>query len=111
MKKLLSNITVIILMLSFAVVLLGCTKITEQNYNRIEVGMDEGQVNLILGPPTKSDSVNFFGANATTSVWNTQNTEITILFINHKVVIKGLKANGNKNQLQMPNLNLNLTNS
>ncbi len=89
----------------------ACTQITQENYNKIQVGMDMSQVNLMLGPPTTSNSVNFFGATATTSVWKNQNTEITILFINDKVEIKGLKQGPNKNVIQGPNLNLNLTNS
>lgn len=111
MKKTWGFFTLIILLCSIALVLSGCTKITEENYNKIQVGMDINQVNLILGPSTRSDSVNFFGANATTTVWRTPTTEITILFVNNKVVIKGLKANGKQDQLQMPNLKLNLTNT
>ena len=111
MNKAGNFIKLVFIYLIIILALAGCTQISEQNFNKIQVGMDMSQVNLILGPPTTTNSVNFFGASATTSVWKNQSTEITILFVNNKVEIKGLKQGQNKNVVQLPSLNLNETNT
>lgn len=105
MKKLnqLKNIFILIVMI---ITLTACTQVTEENYNKVQVGMTMSQVTAILGPPSNTESVNFLGFSGTTAVWKTQSTEITILFFNDKVQVKGLKQvqnqNPSQNQFQIP---------
>ncbi len=44
--------------LAFAVVyLVGCSKITRQNYDKIEMGMPRSDVEMVLGKPTNCEKV------------------------------------------------------
>lgn len=111
MKKLYQAAQICLLIFSVIVILSACTQVTEDNFNKVQVGMTLEQVTAILGPPTSTDSVNFMGFSGTTAVWKTQDAEITVLFFNDKVQVKGFKQVENKNQFQSPLNNLNITSS
>lgn len=104
-KKLMTLIGIIIFMSA-------CTQVTQDNYNKVRVGMTMSQVTAILGPPSNTESVNFLGFSGTTAVWKTQSTEITILFFNDKVQVKGLKQVQNLNPSQnLPQTTFNKINT
>ena len=96
-----------------AVLLLGClgggglmiwlasgsltNKVTEENYNKIKLGMNEAQVKAILGEPTAVEDLDQAAGNVgikirmpTTGlrvlVWKNGNNRITLTFRNDKVV-------------------------
>jgi hypothetical protein len=74
--------------LVFAVVLAGCSKITQENFGKIDQGMQEREVLSLLGSPTESSSVDVLGVSGTTSRWVGRDAEIIIRFVNGKVALK-----------------------
>ena len=102
--KMLNRVAVISILIGMMVTLTACTQVSEENFNKVQVGMTMDQVTAILGPSTRTESVNFMGFSGTTAVWRSQTTEITILFFNDKVQVKGLKQiqDLKPNQFQVP---------
>jgi hypothetical protein len=74
--------------LVFVLVLAGCSKVTQENFGRIDQGMQERDVLSLLGSPTESSSVDVLGISGTTSRWVGRDAEITIRFVNGKVATK-----------------------
>jgi hypothetical protein len=72
----------------FAAVLAACSKITQENFGKIDQGMQEREVLSLLGSPTESSSVDVLGVSGTTSRWVGRDAEITIRFVNGKVALK-----------------------
>ena len=71
--------------LAAALLLAACSKVTQENFAKIETGMTEEQVTAILGKPDESTTkANVF----TTSVWRGGDAEITIRLAGGKVVLK-----------------------
>jgi hypothetical protein len=71
-----------------AVLLAACTRITQENFSRIERGMTEQEVISILGSPTESSSVDVLGISGTAARWAGNNAEITVRFVGGKVALK-----------------------
>jgi hypothetical protein len=80
MKKLASAL---VLMLMVA-----CSKVTQENFAKVQEGMSEEEVIALLGSPTESNSVNLLGVSGTSSRWVAGDAEITIRFVNGKVALK-----------------------
>jgi hypothetical protein len=68
--------------------LAACTKVTKENFAKIEDGMSEEQVIALLGAPTESNSVNILGVPGTSSRWVGGDAVITVRFVNGKVALK-----------------------
>jgi hypothetical protein len=77
-----------VLALFAALALAACSKVTQENFARIEEGMSEPQVIAILGAPTESNSVNVLGVSGTASRWKGGDAVITVRFVNGKVALK-----------------------
>ncbi len=77
-----------VLALAAALVLASCSKVTQENFARIEEGMNEAQVIAILGAPAESNSVTVLGVSGTTSRWSGGDAVITVRFVNGKVALK-----------------------
>ncbi|HEY3074346.1 MAG TPA: outer membrane protein assembly factor BamE [Burkholderiales bacterium] len=75
-------------LLLLILLLAACSKITQENYQKIEEGMTEGQVIAILGPPTESSSMSVLGVSGTLSRWVADDAAITIRFVNGRVGVK-----------------------
>lgn len=71
-----------------AVLLAACTRITQENFSRIERGMTEQEVISILGSPTESSSVDVLGISGTAARWAGSDAEITVRFVGGKVALK-----------------------
>lgn len=71
-----------------ATALAACSKITQDNFAKIQEGMSEQEVATLLGSPTESNSVNVLGVSGTSSRWVSKDAEITIRFVNGKVALK-----------------------
>jgi hypothetical protein len=84
--------------LAFAAVLLlaACTKITQENFAKIQDGMSEQEVTAILGSPTESSSGSILGISGTSSKWTGGDAVITIRFVNGKVALRSFDKPGNK---------------
>jgi len=68
--------------------LAACSKVSEENYRKVEEGMTEEQVVAILGKPTESSSVSVLGVGGTVSRWVSGEAVITVRFVNGKVGLK-----------------------
>jgi hypothetical protein len=77
-----------VIALAAALLLASCSKVTQENFARIEEGMSEAQVIAILGSPTESNSVTVLGVSGTASRWSGGDTVITVRFVNGKVALK-----------------------
>ena len=71
-------------------VLAACSRVTPENFARIQGGMPEEQVLDILGKPTESSSVEVLGVSGTSSRWVSGDTVVTVRFVNGKVALKSL---------------------
>jgi outer membrane protein assembly factor BamE (lipoprotein component of BamABCDE complex) len=72
----------------------GGSKISQENFEKIQTGMPLAQVLAILGEPTESSSVDVAVFSGTVSKWKAGDITLTIQFVNGKVVAKQFsKAN------------------
>ena len=84
--------------LAFAAVLLlaACSKVTQENFAKIQDGMSEQEVTAILGGPTESSSGSILGISGTSSKWTGGDATITIHFVNGKVALRSFDKPGKK---------------
>ena len=84
--------------LAFTAVLLlaACSKVTQENFARIQDGMSEQEVTAILGSPTESSSSSILGISGTSSKWTGGDATITIQFVNGKVALRSFDKPGKK---------------
>jgi hypothetical protein len=69
-------------------VLAACTRITPENFAKVDIGMGEKDVLALLGTPTESSSVDVLGVSGTSSRWVGRDADITIRFVNGKVAYR-----------------------
>jgi len=76
--------------LAFAAALLlaACSRVTQENFAKIQDGMSEQEVTAILGSPTESSSGSILGISGTSSKWTAGDAVITIRFVNGKVAVR-----------------------
>ena len=74
--------------LTAALLIAGCSRVTQENFLKIQEGMSEQEVASLLGSPTESNSVNVLGVSGTASRWVAKDAEITVRFVNGKVALK-----------------------
>ncbi len=86
--KFIRNISILFFLTS----LIACSRITEENYDRIESGMDETAVIKILGEPAESSSMGIGSLKGKSSVWDDGKARISIQFFNGKVKLKNFGA-------------------
>ena len=80
----------------FVLLLAACSKVSEENFAKIEEGMSEEQVAAILGKPSDASSVSVLGVSGTTSRWVGNGAVITVRFVNGKVALKSFDKPGAK---------------
>jgi hypothetical protein len=68
--------------------LAGCAKVTQENFNRIQDGMSEQEVLAILGQPRESSNITVLGLSGTSSKWTAEGAVISVQFVNGKVRAK-----------------------
>ena len=67
----------------------GCgSKVTQENFNKIQVGMSQSETYAILGQPSDATSVGIGEHSGTLATWQAGENEVTITFINDKVKFK-----------------------
>jgi hypothetical protein len=71
----------------------GCSKITRDNYDKIQVGMKGSEVKKVLGDSTEktnSASVNLgiVDFSGETLIWRDGQQSITVVFMNDQVILK-----------------------
>jgi hypothetical protein len=76
------------LALAAALFIAACSKVTQDNFAKIQEGMSEQEVMALLGSPTESNSINILGVSGTASRWVGRDAVITVSFVNRKVALK-----------------------
>ena len=72
----------LIICLAPTFIFLGCSKITQENYNKLKIGMEYNEVLKILGKPDHCESV----LSMKNCIWEESSKSITIGIIADKVV-------------------------
>lgn len=86
MKKRLTLLMLAALMTSF--ILAGCSKLTNENYSKIKVGMDYEQVIQIIGEPDKCDAA----LGTKSCIWGNEQKNIKVKFVADKVMVPTMKG-------------------
>jgi hypothetical protein len=76
--------------------LAACSKVSQENFAKIQNGMTEQEVAAVLGSPTESTSREVLGISGTTSVWRSGDAAITVRFVGGKVALKSFDKPGAK---------------
>lgn len=85
----LKGIRIIGLVLILCWALLGCgSKLSQENFDKVQNGMTMEQVKSILGEPTETKSVGVGPFSGVSATWKDKKTLINIQFINDKVTVK-----------------------
>jgi hypothetical protein len=71
-----------------ALLIAACSKVTQDNFAKIQDGMSEQEVMALLGSPSESNSINVLGVSGTASRWAARDAVITVSFVNGKVAVK-----------------------
>ena len=85
MKRLTKIIAVAFL---FSLVLVGCSKMNQENYNKIKIGMDYQQVIEIISNPDKCDAA----LGTKSCIWGNEKKNISIKFVADKVAFPTMKG-------------------
>ena len=78
--------------------LAACSKITQDNFAKVQDGMSEPDVKALLGPPTSTSSVQVLGIAGTHSIWEGGGAVVSIRFVNGKVATKSYRRSEIKQQ-------------
>ena len=74
--------------------LAACSKVTQENFAKIQDGMTEQEVTAILGSPLESSSGGILGISGTSSKWTGRDATIVIRFVNGKVALRSFDKPG-----------------
>ena len=85
MKK---AMNLMVLTLVFGMIFLGCSKLNQENYEKIQMGMEYEQVVDIIGDPDKCDAV----LGTKNCIWGDDEKHINITFIGDKVAFPSMKG-------------------
>lgn len=85
---------------AFAALLLlaACSRVTQENFAKIQDGMTEQEVTAILGSPAESSTGSILGISGTSSKWVAGDAQIIIRFVNGKVALRNFEKNPGKKQ-------------
>lgn len=76
------------LALLVALLLAACSRVSEENFLKVEEGMSEQEVIALLGSPTESSSMTILGVSGTASRWVGKDAVIVVRFVNGKAAFK-----------------------
>ena len=78
------------------ILFVGCSKVTPDNYAKIQTGMTSAEVEQILGKGTEQSgggiAIGNLSGSAKTVTWGNDEKSITVTFANDKVVMKAQKG-------------------
>ena len=81
-------IRIIFVVLFLFVFLMGCSKLSKENYDKIKMGMDFQQVVKIIGEPDKCDA----GLGTKSCIWGNDQKNIKIKFLADKVILPTMEG-------------------
>ena len=73
----------LVIALSLLAVLIGCSKLTMENYSKIKMGVEYSEVVKILGKPDNCSDALF----VRNCVWGNEQKNITVNFVGDKVLL------------------------
>ncbi len=73
----------IIVVVLFLLALSACSKVTRENYQKLELGMSWQEVVRLLGEPDRCEAL----LNAKSCVWQAGDKSITVRFIGDEVIL------------------------
>lgn len=86
MEKKMKKIQYILFTLLLSISLIACgSKLTPENFAKIQSNQTEAQVIKTLGKPTFIESTSFLGVTGTTYTYKKGDKQVTIVFVNGKV--------------------------
>ncbi|WP_083300749.1 DUF3862 domain-containing protein [Jeongeupia sp. USM3] len=77
--------------LLLSLTLMACSKVSSENYQKLQTGMTREDVVTLLGEPDATDGGSVFGISGESATWKSRGTTITIQFINGKVMTKNME--------------------
>ena len=84
-----------------ALLLTACgSKVSTENFERIQTGMTQKEVIAILGEPTETSAISVAGVSGGMSTWQDGGTAISVQFLNDKVQAKQLSREAAKPQVK-----------
>ncbi len=75
-----------ILFFSAVIALSACSKLTQDNLEKVHNGRTPDEVKALLGDPTSSSSGSFLGQSGTEFLYHTDKSDVKIDFVNEKVI-------------------------
>ncbi|WP_211233674.1 hypothetical protein [Zooshikella ganghwensis] len=88
MKNMANGIKALSLAAITSLLLTGCNKVTQENFEKIEVAMAYSDVTTILGEPDNCESLSLFK----NCFWGDNKKQISIKFVDDKVTLKTSKG-------------------
>ncbi len=76
------------------------SKVSAENFERIQTGMTQKEVVAILGEPNETSAVSIAGLSGGMATWRDGNTEISVQFLNDKVQAKQLSREASRPQVK-----------
>lgn len=76
------------LLFSLCTLLFACSKVTQENFDKVKTDMTMKEVIMILGESTSSEAIMIAGISGTSAIWKNKQAEIDIQFLNDKVAVK-----------------------
>ena len=73
---------------ALALLVVACSKVTEEHFAKIQEGMTEQQVLAILGTPSESNGVSVLGVSGAAWRWAGRDAVIVVHFVNGKAALK-----------------------
>ena len=81
------NFTIALFAVATLILVTGCSKLTEDNLQKIHNGMTTDEVKAIFGEPTSSQTGSALGLiSGTTYVYHTDTSDVKITFVDDKVI-------------------------
>jgi outer membrane biogenesis lipoprotein LolB len=80
------NIYTTLLAVAALVLITACSRLTEDNLQKVHNGMTSAEVKDILGEPTSSQTGGALGITGTTYTYHTSTSDVTITFVDDKVI-------------------------
>lgn len=78
-----------------SLLLVGCgSKVTQENFDKIQAGMSQDEVVAILGEPTESSGASVGPISGGTWIWKKDRATIVIQFVGGKVLAKQFERKG-----------------
>ena len=85
-----------LLALFMALLIVGCSRATQDNYNKIETDMTREEVHAILGAPDEVNSSSIGSLSFSSETWQGRKHTISIQYANARVKLKHISANEDK---------------